>query len=223
MVDDKDSVQLFEYCLSVRETLRSAIQGKNLGDPKESEKVAMDDLDRYADPPLPFPLLIPNNPRVMRDIEHALRMGTPTTSHTTYDKEKVKSHVQNIQHTLGALDALSLSLGGDSRVGECAPHLTSITLHDLATMAVSETGASPHSALHGVLTTSRLFSLNRNNTACGRLITRTFTLDDLPSLIEAILSSEGETARCLPVCCAQMLVDVLDEVRSTSSHHKRID
>ena len=222
MVDDKDSVQLFEYCLSVRETLKSAIRGKNLDNPKESEKVAMDDLERYADCPWPFPLLIPNNPRVMRDIEHALRMGTPTTSHTTYDK-KVKSHVQNIQHTPGALNALSLSPGGDSRVGECGSHLTSITLHDLATMAVSETGASLHLALGGVLITSRLFSLNRNNTACGRLITRTFTPNDLPSLIEAMLSSEGETARCLPVCCAQMLIDVLDEVRSTSSHHECID
>ena len=41
MTRDKDSVRLSEYCFSVCETLKNAIQGRDVGDLSESEKVGM--------------------------------------------------------------------------------------------------------------------------------------------------------------------------------------
>jgi len=60
-------------------------------------------------------------------------------------------------------------------------------------------------------------------TACGRLVRREFTPHELPSLIEAILSSndDDEKIRCLPGDDAQTFVDVIDEARSTfTRYHK---
>lgn len=46
MVDNKDSVQVSECCFNVCETLKGAIQGKNRDDLNESEKIAVEDLER---------------------------------------------------------------------------------------------------------------------------------------------------------------------------------
>ena len=62
-----------------------------------------------------------------------------------------------------------------------------------------------------------------NTTAYGRLVRREFTPHELPSLIEAILSSndDGEMIRCLSGDDAQIFVDVIDEARSTfTRYHK---
>jgi len=60
-----------------------------------------------------------------------------------------------------------------------------------------------------------------NIAACGHLVRREFTTHELPSLIEAILSSndEGEKVRCLPGDDAQTFVDVIDEACSTFSRY----
>lgn len=61
--------------------------------------------------------------------------------------------------------------------------------------------------------------------ACERLIKRAFVVGELPSLIEAILSSrdDGETIRRLPRDDAQSLIDVVDEARFTFSLWKSDD
>ena len=55
-----------------------------------------------------------------------------------------------------------------------------------------------------------------NTVACERLIRRTFSPHELPSLIEDILSgkTEDEILRRLPVDDAQVFVYVIDEVRT---------
>jgi hypothetical protein len=55
--------------------------------------------------------------------------------------------------------------------------------------------------------------LNVNTPACGCLIRRAFTLDEIPSLIETIFSSEDESdaIRSLLGDDAQAFVDVIDE------------
>jgi hypothetical protein len=61
--------------------------------------------------------------------------------------------------------------------------------------------------------------LNLNYPACKRLIRRAFAPNDLPSLVEAILSSkdEGDIIRCLHGDDAQSFIDVVDEVHFTPS------
>ena len=53
--------------------------------------------------------------------------------------------------------------------------------------------------------------------ACGRLVKRAFTLDELPSLIEVIFSSqdESDTIRSLLGDDVQAFVDVMDKARPT--------
>ena len=46
MIDDKDSVQLSEYCFNVCEVLKTAIQGRNTDSLDESVKAALVDLER---------------------------------------------------------------------------------------------------------------------------------------------------------------------------------
>lgn len=53
-------------------------------------------------------------------------------------------------------------------------------------------------------------TFNFNAVACKRLIGREFTLDELPSLIEAIPSGD-EIIRGLPVGDAQAFIDVIEE------------
>jgi len=51
MIDDRDSLQLSEYCFNVCGAVKTAIQGMNAGDLSESVRMALAlrDLERYAD------------------------------------------------------------------------------------------------------------------------------------------------------------------------------
>ena len=63
----------------------------------------------------------------------------------------------------------------------------------------------------------RFSPLGGNITACGRLINRTFSLQELSSLAETILSREGDGG--MTVDDAQTLVEVLDEASPTSPRY----
>lgn len=52
MIGNKDSVQLSEYCFNVCELLKTAIEGKNADDLAESERKALEDLERSVSPGL---------------------------------------------------------------------------------------------------------------------------------------------------------------------------
>lgn len=69
--------------------------------------------------------------------------------------------------------------------------------------------------MHGTLIVQSFLLL-----ACERLVARTFAPHELPSLIEAILSSKegGGTIGRLRGDDAQTFVDVIDEARSTFVH-----
>ena len=49
MIDDKESVQLSEYCFNVCEVLKGAVQGKNADGLNESVRGALEDLERCVD------------------------------------------------------------------------------------------------------------------------------------------------------------------------------
>jgi hypothetical protein len=61
--------------------------------------------------------------------------------------------------------------------------------------------------------------------ACGRLIARTFTPHELPSLVEAIFLSNNtdDAIRSLVGEDAQTFVDAIDEVRPASPHRKFVN
>jgi hypothetical protein len=61
--------------------------------------------------------------------------------------------------------------------------------------------------------------------ACERLIRRWFSPHELPSLVEAIFSSNGagDTIRSLVGDDAQTFVDVIDEACPTSAHHGSVN
>jgi len=49
MIDNRDSVQLSEYCFNVCEAVKVALEGKNADDLSESIEVALADLERCVD------------------------------------------------------------------------------------------------------------------------------------------------------------------------------
>ena len=49
MIDDKYVVQVSEYCFNACEALNRKIQGRNLDDLSESERIAMEDMERCVD------------------------------------------------------------------------------------------------------------------------------------------------------------------------------
>ena len=49
MIDDKDYLQLSEYCFNVCEVLKTAIQGKTADTSNESVSKATEDLERCVD------------------------------------------------------------------------------------------------------------------------------------------------------------------------------
>ena len=49
MIDDKDSVQLSEYCFNVCEVLKTVVQGRNADSLNEHVRVALEDLERCVD------------------------------------------------------------------------------------------------------------------------------------------------------------------------------
>ena len=131
----------------------------------------------------------------MRRIECNLRRGAASTSHTDYNKE-VEGYMQSIRQILGTLHTSRKLLGKDYT-------------------ATGMASSPPSQALCRILINLRFFP-NYDAAACGRLLRRKFTLRELPSIIDSILSSssEGEIIRGLPVGDAQAFIDVVDEVRS---------
>ena len=57
MTDNKDAVQLSEYCFNVYEVVKTSIQGKNADDLNETVRMALKDLGRYVNQRRPFLLL----------------------------------------------------------------------------------------------------------------------------------------------------------------------
>jgi len=49
LIDDKDSVQLSEYCFNVCGVLKTAVQGRDADDLDESVRLALEDLGRCVD------------------------------------------------------------------------------------------------------------------------------------------------------------------------------
>jgi hypothetical protein len=49
MIDDRDSVQLSEYCFNICETLKTTIGGKDADDPNKLVRAALEDLERCVD------------------------------------------------------------------------------------------------------------------------------------------------------------------------------
>lgn len=141
MINNKDAVQLSECCFSVCVELKTAILGKNASDLDRSIAMTLEDSGGCVEYPGPHPLTIPNHCRVMRRIERTLRRGS-SEPHTKCDKEAIEGHVQEIQHILNTLRALSSPLGEDHSVGERARHLVSANSLDTAKGYTPETGVS---------------------------------------------------------------------------------
>jgi len=140
MSDNRDCVQLSEYCFDVCEALKTVLQGNHAGDPGEPIKVALVGLERCAMnlAPIYFPL---NNPRVVCEIEQTLRRGVDG-SHAEYNKGKIGDHKLEIQEILCTLNA-PLNTGFARDV--CAPPSTRYH-QDNAAASASENGAySAHS------------------------------------------------------------------------------
>lgn len=117
--------------------------------------------------------------------------------------------MQSIRQTLDTLHEQRLSLGKDHSVSEC------ITTIGTISSPASQTWC-------GILIDSLSFSLDCNTAACKRLLRRRFAPEELPSLVDAILSSKNESEMifCLSMGDAQRLIEVIDEVRSTAACHR---
>ena len=164
---------------------------------------------------------LPSNCRILRVIERSLKRWASLPS-IGCSKTMVERYKLEIQEALGTLSIPALSpspsLDETLNMDKRAPHLAPVGLRNTATASVSESGTSLPDLARGIC---RPLFLNFDTLACGRLIRRAFALHELPSLIEAIFSSkdEGNTIRCLTGDDAQTFVDVIDEVRSTPTHH----
>lgn len=126
-----------------------------------------------------------NDSRCISDFEQTLYRGT-TAPYTKERKEDIESNLLRIQQTFGAIPALSSLLDEDPAVPRDTP------------TTPAESG-SP-SAL--------------GDFACRRLIRRTFSPHELPSLLEALLSGDdgNRTIYQLSASDAQALLDVVEEV-----------
>ena len=168
---------------------------------------------------------VENSFRLMRETERTLE-GMADVPHAEYN-EKVEIHKLQIREVLKILNVpvppldQNLGMGGPS-----SPHLAPVDPHEDATISVPESGTSltpPLLTLLGTLTALRYLPPNSNTPACRRLIIRAFAPHELPSLAEAIFSSKDEAniIRGLRRDDAQTFVDVLDEVCSTLTRHRK--
>jgi len=142
LIDDKDSVQLSEYCFDVCDVLKTAIQGRDVDGLDESVRTALEDLERCVNWSRTVCPLI-RQLRVTHEIERTLRRGAsmPQAKHNDI---KVKEHRLKIQGIFDTLRAPSAPLPVDSR--------------STATTSKSESGMSsvpPSPILCGVLVTRR--------------------------------------------------------------------
>ena len=214
MIDNKESVQLAECSFDVCEALDSAIGGRDAENLGESTRTAVEDSKRCLDLSWLRPFTILNNcTRIMREIGQTLRRKA-SASHTEHNRGEAEGHMMEIRRILGTLSASNSSPDQNLGVGERVSN---------ATTPVFESGmfSVPHPPIsYRMLIAPRFLFLNFNTTACGRLIRHKFAPHELPSLIDAILSSkdEGDTLRCLPGGDAQIFIDVIDEARFIPAH-----
>ena len=127
---------------------------------------------------------------------------------TKHSKGKVEGHKLKIQEIFDTLNAPSAPIPVDSRGS--------------ATTSKSGSGAPLAHFADLVGSTDHSCFFNFNILACGRLVRRAFTPRELPSLIEVIFSSqdESDTIRRLLGDDVQAFVDVMDEARFASTHHR---
>lgn len=224
MVDHNNCVRLSEYCFDACEALKNATRGKIGDDLDESEWAAMEDLRKYVDQFRSFCSCANNSDRNMSEIERTLRRGRGSP-HVEYNKEKVERHILKIWQTISSIDSTTLLPREDPGEVEHVPQTASVDTHGGAVASEPESGMSPPRApsqpLFGILI-DRSFPDRGRPTPCGRLIRSGFTMDELSSLIETILSNKDETKiiNSLPLGDAQKLIDVMDEVRFTFTHHR---
>jgi len=151
MVDDKDTVQLSEYCFNTCEVLKTAVQGKDVNSLNESVRVALEDLERCVDWSCSVCSLTNSNSRVTREIERTLRRGAniPRAKHNKGKVEEQKLRIQGIFDTLNAPSA---------SLDETIP----VNSYNTATSSIPESGAPsapPSQILYGVLITHTLSQL----------------------------------------------------------------
>ena len=142
--------------------------------------------------------------------------------HTKYHKGKIEDHVLEIKQILGTLTSLSSSLNGNLGEGKYTPHVAPC---ETTVTSVSMNGvflASPSLLCEKLIPPPHFYFSTSNVAACGRLVKREFAPHELPSLIEAIFSSNDgdEMIRCLPRDDAQTFIDVIDEARSTFTRYR---
>ncbi|KAF9789485.1 kinase-like domain-containing protein [Thelephora terrestris] len=127
----------------------------------------------------------------MRMIERILGMAA-SSPHTKFNKGEVEDHVGEIYKLLHSLTTPSLHPGENG-----------VNYGPVSGVTASQSGdpVPPLSA----------------DTACAHLIERTYTMHELPSLIEAVLSSDdaGDMLHNLSGDDAQNFADVMDEALET--------
>jgi len=147
MIDDEDSVQLSEYCFSMCETLGAVTQGMNAEDLNDS---ALKDLERCADMSWSYLLTEPNDFRLTRAVERALRR-VANSPHAKHSKGKFEGYKLEIQHALGTLNAPSTSPDEDSVAEGTDPA-------GIAVASVAESGTTLITSRFIPLSQSRHFS-----------------------------------------------------------------
>jgi len=222
MANNKDSVELSEYCFNVCEVLKTVIHGKDPDDLSEPVRTGLEDLGRYVDL-----VLVPST--------------SPQTTPGLYGKSSGPSGGGQACHSLNIIRA---RLRGASWRSERCSVLSTYRAHSsmnippwvnvpLLWRPLIPTPTKPPQPLDPKVRLSPTFtilygipippdpsSFNPNTSACGRLIRREFAPHELSSLIEVILTSKdaSEMIRCLSADDVQTFVDVIDEVCSTFAH-----
>ena len=154
MIDDKDSMQLSEYCFNVCTVLKTAVQGRNVDSLGEPVRAALEDLERCVSLSFSACSLQPGNSRVTHEIERTLRRGA-NMPRTRRNKGKVEGQKLKIQEIHNTLNAPGASLDGTLSLSE-------LVSADSATTSVSGSGmfsASPSSISYGVLITPAFSTL----------------------------------------------------------------
>jgi len=130
LIDDKDSVQLSEYCFNVCEVLKTVTLGRDVDSLDESVRVALKDLERCVDQSRSV-CSSPSNSRVTGEIERTLRRGAnmPRVKH---NRGKVEGHRLKVQEILDTLNA-------PSAPPDEAPHAGP---RDIAASSISESCVS---------------------------------------------------------------------------------
>ena len=138
MCDNKDAVELSEYCFNTCGVLKTMLVGRNAVDLNGSTGIPLGDLKGCVDRQYPCPPIILNNSRVMDEIWRTLRRAVNTPG-AKYNKEKVGNCKQEIQKILAVLAVPSLQLDNNVVV-EGAASMTSDHPGSAATDSPTESG-----------------------------------------------------------------------------------